>query len=142
MGIGDTMPMKQWQGIFAYQGFNIFCFLLPSFIGTRLMRNRLHKASEHSMRMPTVELEKKTNERLLHSGMNYLYFYAWKGMIVSLLCGNGLDKFKLPVPTIPVFFVCGKWALGPWHTRKWKQTLMGRKDCEFKQYVDAKHWVM
>merc|ERR1712129_671895 len=86
--------------------------------------------------------EKKTNERLLHSGMNYLYFYAWKGMIVSLLCGNGLDKFKLHVPTIQVFFVCGKWALGPWHTRKWKQTLMDRKDCEFKQYVDANHWVM
>merc|ERR1712228_101245 len=136
--IGDTMPTQTWKniiGILSYQGFNIFCFLLPSFIGNKLMRYYLYKFPQ----IPMVEYEKKQNEKVLHTGMNYLYFYAWKARIWRIITG---DKTKLSVPKIPTFFVSGKWYLGPWHTEEWKQTLLEREDCEFKQYEDAKHWVM
>ena len=45
------------------------------------------------------------------------------------------------VPKCPTFFICGKWRLGPWYDNKWKKELINRNNCEYKQYVDAKHWV-
>ena len=68
--------------------------------------------------------------------MNYLYFYLY----IALLSNCGRPQ-KLSVPKCPTFFVCGKW-MGPWHTKKWKQRLIERKECEYKQYTNAKHWVM
>ena len=143
--IGDSAPTKRWKDIMAvmaYQGFNIFCFLLPSSIGTKLMRYVMYKVSDREAgSIPMVESEKKENEKLMHAGMNYLYFYVWKMIIWTRITGT-TDKMKLSVPQIPTLFICGKWYLNPWHTEEWKQTLIKRTDCGFKQYKDAKHWVM
>lgn len=142
--IGDTAPThnkKMIISVLSYQLWNVFCFLIPSFIGNRLCRNYIYVLNKKYTKFPAVQIEKDTNKILLHSGMNYLYFYLYKLLIISVLSGT-IDNLKLPVPKVPTLFICGKWNLGPWHTKKWKKTLMDRQDCDYKRYDDAKHWVM
>merc|ERR1712087_1040688 len=55
LDIGDSMPLKKAGdtiSVFMYQGFNICCFLLPSFIGTAMMRYCLYKVSDSLSKIP------------------------------------------------------------------------------------------
>lgn len=142
--IGDAAPLrntKQIMGFLSYQLFNIFCFLCPRFIGDRIMRNYVYMIDRKYNKIPAVKVEKETNTVLFHAGMNYLYFYLYKTVVIATMQGR-LKELQLPVPAVPTCFICGKWELGPWHTKRWKKILNDREDCVYKRYDDAKHWVM
>jgi len=132
--VGDSLGIhgvSSFFGVLGYQWYNVFCFLLPGFIG-----NIFNQLVPRIVSAPLIR-EKKAYE--IHSGMNYLYFYIWWRILTGQV--KDLNLKKGHIFKVPFLFIYGENSPFRFHSNTFAQK-MKQKPNGYVMLKGHGHWAM